>query len=143
MLIFPKKPKFTKTFSNKKQISKTINKRLSPQLGNFCLIAKETGFLTNFQVESLRRLLRRSFKRRCQIFFRFLPNIPITKKPSDTRLGRGKGKLKYWCCIVNPGDIIVEFKTSHKQFISQFFKNAHLKLPIKTFFYDRQKRWIL
>jgi large subunit ribosomal protein L16 len=95
MLIFPKKPKFVKTFSGKKLLPKTTNKNAKIRFGYYCLIAKESGFLTNFQMEAIRKLLRRSLRKRGQIFFKLFPSIPITKKPSETRLGRGKGKFKY------------------------------------------------
>lgn len=63
--------------------------------GNIALVANETGKVTNFQLESIRRFLRRFLKKKAQIFFRVFPNVPITKKPNDVRLGRGKGNLKY------------------------------------------------
>ena len=58
-------------------------------------VAKESGIITNFQLESIRRFLRRFLKKKAQLFFRIFPNISITKKPNEIRLGRGKGKLKY------------------------------------------------
>ena len=95
MLFQPKKPKYTKSFSNKKSTTKAIKKILSPRFGNFSVVAAEQGFLSNFQMEAFRRVLRRSFKKRGQIFFRVFPQVPITKKPIEIRLGRGKGSLKY------------------------------------------------
>ena len=59
------------------------------------LVAAESGKVTNFQLEALRRFLRRFLKKKAQIFFRVFPSVPITKKPNDVRLGRGKGNLKY------------------------------------------------
>jgi large subunit ribosomal protein L16 len=59
------------------------------------LIAKESGFIPNFQIEAIRLFLRRLLKKRAQIFFRIFPNQPITKKPNEVRLGRGKGNFKY------------------------------------------------
>jgi large subunit ribosomal protein L16 len=71
------------------------NKKILPRFSNYCIISHENGFVTNFQIEGLRRFLRRSFKKRGQIFFRIFPYLPITKKQSEVRLGRGKGKMKY------------------------------------------------
>jgi large subunit ribosomal protein L16 len=93
MFLFPKKSKFIKSFSAKKLTAKTVAK--SNIYGNISLIANETGKITNFQIESIRRFLRRFLKKKAQIFFRIFPNTPITKKPNDIRLGRGKGNLKY------------------------------------------------
>ena len=62
---------------------------------NLSIIAEQSGFLTNFQIEALRRFLRRYLKKKAQLFFRIFVNRPITKKPNEVRLGRGKGGLKY------------------------------------------------
>lgn len=94
MLLFPKQPRFTKTFSGKKLLTKN-KKNASSKYGNIVLIANETSKITNYQQESMRRFLRRFFKKKAQLFFRVFPNTPITKKPNDVRLGRGKGAAKY------------------------------------------------
>jgi large subunit ribosomal protein L16 len=75
--------------------AKNINKITNPQFANFCIVANQSGIITNFQMESIRRYLRRYLKKKAQIFFRIFPNTPITKKPNEVRLGRGKGNLKY------------------------------------------------
>ena len=95
MLLFPKKPKFTKMFSGKKAIKHVKNKNFSLRFGNYCIIANQTGILTNFQMEAVRKYLRRCLKKKCQLFFRIFPYLAITKKQAETRLGRGKGKTKY------------------------------------------------
>jgi len=95
MLLFPKKTKFSKSFSGKKLIKDKIKKHVIQRFSNTCLIACESGIITNFQIESVRRFLRRYLKKKAQIFFRIFPNLPITKKPNEVRLGRGKGPLKY------------------------------------------------
>jgi large subunit ribosomal protein L16 len=95
MFLAPKKPKFTKSFSGKKTIPKNSKKNFTFLFSNYCLLARESGIITNFQIESIRRFLRRFLKKKGQIFFRVFPNIPTTKKPNEIRLGRGKGKFKY------------------------------------------------
>jgi len=95
MLLFPKKPKFLKSFSGKKIFSNSINKKSIIKFANLCLVSKNASIITNFQLESIRLFLRRYLKKRGQIFFRVFPNRPITKKPDEIRLGRGKGQLKY------------------------------------------------
>lgn len=95
MLLFPKKTKFSKSFSGKKVITNFNSGSKTNKYGNLSLIAMETSKITNFQIESLRRFLRRLLKKKAQIFFRIFPNLPITKKPNDVRLGRGKGNVKY------------------------------------------------
>jgi large subunit ribosomal protein L16 len=97
MFLFPKKARFNKSFSGSRLTVKnfknsviSLNKR-----ANVCLIAKENGKITNFQIEAIRRFLRRFLKKRAQLFFQVFPNVPVTKKPNDIRQGRGKGPLKY------------------------------------------------
>ena len=65
------------------------------KFSNFGLIAKQAGIIPNFQIEAIRLFIRRLVKKRAQLFFRIFPNQPITKKPNEVRLGRGKGNLKY------------------------------------------------
>ena len=95
MLLFPKKTKFSKSFSGRKVTAKTSCKTNRNKYGNIALVCDETGKITNYQLESIRRFLRRFLKKKAQIFFRIFPSTPITKKPHDVRLGRGKGNLKY------------------------------------------------
>jgi large subunit ribosomal protein L16 len=97
MFLFPKKAKFTKSFSGNKLIKKnntdtvtSLNKRAS-----ISLVAEENGKITNFQIEAIRRFLRRFLKKKGRLFFQVFPNVPITKKPNDVRQGRGKGTVKY------------------------------------------------
>jgi large subunit ribosomal protein L16 len=68
---------------------------MTNKYGSISLIAGESGKVTNFQQEAIRRFLRRFLKKKAQLFFRIFPNTPITKKPNDVRQGRGKGNIKY------------------------------------------------
>ena len=95
MLLFPKKPKFIKSFSGNKIVSNYLKKYQTLKFSRIGLIAKEAGFIQNFQIEAIRLFLRRFLKKRAQLFFSIFPNQPITKKPNEIRLGRGKGNFKY------------------------------------------------
>lgn len=97
MFLFPKKPKFTKSFTGSKIFAKNVKKsyQIVNKRGCISLIADESGKVTNFQHESVRRFLRRFLKKKGQIFFHIFPSMPITKKPNDVRQGRGKGNIKY------------------------------------------------
>ena len=95
MLLFPKKPKYFKSFTNKKLIKLNRKPYTKYRYSKIGLIAKESGFLPNSQIESIRLFLRKTVKKRAQIFFKIYPNTPITKKSNEIRLGRGKGPLKY------------------------------------------------
>jgi large subunit ribosomal protein L16 len=95
MLLTPKKPKFLKSFANKKITRNNYKEQNIFRFSKIGLIAKESGFVPNFQIEAVRLFLRRYLKKRAQLFFRIFPNQPITKKPNEVRLGRGKGNFKY------------------------------------------------
>jgi large subunit ribosomal protein L16 len=95
MLLSPRKIKLTKTFSNKKVSVKNSVGLGSTKYANITLLAAESGKVTNFQFESFRKFLRRFLKKKAQIFFTIFPDISITKKPNDVRLGRGKANIKY------------------------------------------------
>jgi len=97
MLLFPKNPKFTKNFTSKRLFVKN-SKKMTNMLNNYAniaLIANESGKITSYQIESIKRYLKRYLKKKAIILFRAYPNIPITKKPNDIRRGRGKGNVIY------------------------------------------------
>jgi large subunit ribosomal protein L16 len=97
MFLFPKKARFTKSFSGNRLVIKNpkISYNIKNKYSGISLIATESGKVTNFQMEAVRRFLRRFLKKKAQLFFRVFPNVPITKKPNDVRQGRGKGNVKY------------------------------------------------
>lgn len=95
MLLFPKKPNYVKSFSNKKKNLNFLENKNVFRFSYLTLIADDCGYIPNHQIEAIRLFLRRFLKKRAQLFFRIFPNQPITKKPNEVRLGRGKGNLKY------------------------------------------------
>jgi large subunit ribosomal protein L16 len=95
MLLFPKKPKYLKSFSNRKTQQNSVKNTSVLRFSRISLIAAQQGFIPNFQIEAVRLFLRRMLRKRAQLFFRFFPNQPVTKKPNEVRLGRGKGNFKY------------------------------------------------
>lgn len=144
MLLTPKKTKFSKSFSGKKMTKKTtIPKKCSFRFSNYCIIANQAGVLTNFQIEAIRRLLRRLLKKKAQLFFRLIIDKPVTKKPNEVRLGKGKGNVKYWAYFVKKGDIMWEIKFINQNEINSIINNVRYKLPIEIFISNQQKRWIL
>jgi len=95
MLLYPQKLKYNKSFSNKKIKTSKLVKPLKTNFSHLSLISAKSGRISNFQLEALRKFLRRYLKKKAQIFFRVFPNTPITKKPNEVRLGRGKANLNY------------------------------------------------
>ena len=95
MLLFPKKPKFFKSFANKNLTNNSKKNRNILKFSRICLIAGQAGFIPNFQIEAIRTTLKLLVKKKAKIFFRLFPSQPITKKPNEVRLGRGKGNTAY------------------------------------------------
>jgi large subunit ribosomal protein L16 len=143
MVLFPKRYKFLKSFSGKSISKKSVSKARSVTFSNYCLIASQSGFLTNFQIEAMRRYLRRFLKKQGQLFFQVFPNVPITKKPNEIRLGRGKGDVKYWATIVKSGTILIEINGHNAKLIKYHLNGLRTKLPIKTNVYSRNSWWTL
>ena len=107
------------------------------------LIAKESGFIPNFQIEAIRLFLRRLLKKRAQIFFRIFPNQPITKKPNEVRLGRGKGNFKYWTYHIKQGKIVLEVSGQNQKLLTLALNVIKYKLTVKSYIYNQKFRWIL
>ena len=84
-----------KSFSGQKMTKTIKTKQKKPHFSNFCLVAQNSGIIPLFQMESVRRFLKRLLKKKAKVFFRVSPTNPITKKPNDVRLGKGKGNIKY------------------------------------------------
>ena len=141
MLLLPKNTKYSKSFSSKKVKKLNNNKKTIMRFSNNSLISYEAGIITNFQLESLRRYLRRLLKKKAQIFFRLVVTRPITKKPNEVRLGKGKGSAKYWAYFEKKNEVLVELNSTNNK-ITKNLKNASLKLSLKSFFFQRNKRWI-
>jgi large subunit ribosomal protein L16 len=132
MLLFPKKQKFIKSFTGIKLSSGNTKAIQNHCFGQQALIAKTSGIITNFQLEAIRRFLRRKLKKKAQIFFRVFPQYGITKKPNDVRLGRGKGNPKYYACLVKKGSIILELRPFSNKNMTNILKQTQYKLRLQT-----------
>jgi len=84
-----------KPFSNSNQQNKNVVSTNKSKYSNYTIVAKQAGRMSNFQLEAIKRFLKRYLKKKAQIYFRVFPNISMTKKPNDVRLGRGKGNVTY------------------------------------------------
>ena len=94
MVLFPKKPKYLKPFLGKFK-NKIMVKKIKPTYANFVLVAAQSGLITNFQIEAIKKYLRRFVKKQAQLFIKIFPSNSVTKKPLAIRLGRGKADVKY------------------------------------------------
>jgi large subunit ribosomal protein L16 len=105
--------------------------------GDFGLLALEPAWLTNKQIEAARVALTRQMKRGGKVWIRIFPDMPFTKKPAETRMGKGKGLPEYWVAIVKPGRVMFEVGGIKEELAREALLLAAHKLPIKTKFVIR------
>jgi large subunit ribosomal protein L16 len=105
--------------------------------GEYALQALEPGRLTSRQIEAARVALTRRVKRGGKIWIRMFPDKPITRKPQETRMGKGKGSPEYWVAVVKPGRILFELEGVEASLAREAMELARHKLPIKTRFISR------
>ena len=106
--------------------------------GTFGLKALDSVWLTNRQIESARQAMTRHMKREGNVWIRIFPDKPITKKPAEVRMGKGKGNPEYWAAVVQPGRILFEADGVSMEVAKEAFALAAQKLPIQTKFVIRR-----
>jgi large subunit ribosomal protein L16 len=106
--------------------------------GSFALKALDQHWITDRQIEAARQALTREMKREGNVWIRIFPDKPITKKPAEVRMGKGKGSLEYWAAVVKPGRIIFEVDGVDEKIARAALALASGKLPIKTKFIVRR-----
>lgn len=106
--------------------------------GDFGLQALECGWLTARQIEAARIAINRHVKRGGKLYIRVFPDKPISKKPAETRMGKGKGAPEFWVAVVRPGRMLYEIEGVEEDAARRAFLLAHHKLPIKTRFVKRE-----
>ncbi len=135
-MLQPKRTKFRKQFKGRNRgLANTGNK---VSFGQFGLQAAERGRITARQIESARRAMTRYIKRGGKIWIRVFPDVPISKKPLEVRMGKGKGNVEYWVCKIQPGKMLYEMEGVTEEIAREAFKLAAAKLPFKTNFVIRQ-----
>lgn len=105
--------------------------------GEYGLKAVEPSWITNRQIEAARVAITRHMKRLGKLWIRIFPDKPITKKPAETRMGKGKGAPEGWICVVKPGRIMFELEGVSEELAREAMKLAAAKLPVKTKFVTR------
>ena len=105
--------------------------------GSFGLKALQPERVISRQIEAARVALTRHKKRQCRVWTRIFPNIPVSKKPTEVRMGKGKGSPEYWACRVKPGRILFEVDGVSEQIAKEALYKASAKLPIKCKFIKR------
>lgn len=102
--------------------------------GEYGMQALECGWIYNFQIEAARLALVRHMRHAGKVIIRIFPDKPLTKKPAESRMGRGKGNVEYWVAVVKPGRILFEIEGVSEEVAREAVREAGYKLPIKTRF---------
>ena len=100
--------------------------------GHYGLKALEPGWISSRQIEAVRVAITRKVRKHGKMWIRIFPDKPITKKPAETRMGKGKGAPEYWVAVVKPGRILFEVEVTNEEQAKEAFSTAAHKLPIKT-----------
>ncbi len=129
-MLSPKKIKFRKAF--KGRIKGIATKGTEINFGSYGLKAIEPARVTERQIEAARKTISRCMKRAGRIWIRIFPDVPVSKKPAEVRMGSGKGSPEYWICRVKPGRILFELDGVPESVATGAFEYAAAKLPIKT-----------
>ena len=134
-MLMPKKVKYRKQQRGRMAGKAWRGGELS--FGDFGLKVMEPGWITDRQIEASRVAMTRFVKRGGKIWNRLFPDKPVTKKPQETRMGKGKGAPEQWVCVVRPGRIMFEMEGVTEQEARQALRLAAAKLPIRTRFATR------
>lgn len=135
-MLQPKRTKFRK--KQKGRIKGIAQRGHTLAFGAFGIKALEPGWITSRQIEAARIAMTRAMKREGQVWIRIFPDKPITKKPAEVRMGKGKGAPEYWVAVVKPGTILFEASGIQKELAQEALRLAQQKLPIRTKFTVRR-----
>ena len=132
-------PKMTKFRKKQKGRVKGIAQRgHTISFGSFGIKSLEAGWITSRQIEAARIAVTRKMKREGQVWIRIFPDKPVTKKPAEVRMGKGKGAPEYWVAVVKPGTIMFEAGGVTTELAKEALRLASQKLPVRTKFVTRK-----
>ncbi|MBD3331629.1 50S ribosomal protein L16 [candidate division GN15 bacterium] len=134
-MLMPKKIKYRK--QQRGRMTGKAKGGTSVNFGEFGLKAIEACWMTNRQIEAARVAMTRYIKRGGKIWIRIFPDKPVTKKPAETRMGKGKGAPEYWVAVIKPGRILFEIEGVSETMAREAMRLAANKLPLKTKFVSR------
>lgn len=136
-MLMPKKVKFRKM--QKGRMAGKAYKGSEISFGEYGLKAMEPGWVSSRQIEAARIAITRHVKRGCKVWIRVFPDKPITKKPAETRMGKGKGSPEYWVAVVKSGRVLYEMSGVTEEVAKAALRLASHKLPISTKFVRREE----
>ena len=134
-MLQPKRTKYRKQQKGRNRGLAQVGNRVS--FGEFGLKATTRGFVTARQIESARRAITRYVKRGGKLWIRVYPDKPVTKKPVEVRMGKGKGNVEYWVAPIQPGRVMYEIQGVTEEQAREAFRLASAKLAVKTTFVKR------
>jgi large subunit ribosomal protein L16 len=136
-MLMPKRVKYRKQMRGRMKGKETRGVEVS--FGDYGLQALEPSWITGRQIEAARRAVIRFIRRRGKVWIRIFPDKPVTVKPAETRMGKGKGAVDHWVAVVRPGRMLFELGGVDEDVAREAFRLAAHKLPIKTQFVARQE----
>ena len=136
-MLMPKRVKYRKQFRGRMRGMAKGGTTLL--IGEYGLQALEPGWITSRQIEAIRRSIVRQMRRRGKYWVRIFPDKPVTAKPAETRMGKGKGSVDHWVAVVKPGRVIFEIADVPAEIALQALRSAGYKLPIKTQVISREE----
>jgi large subunit ribosomal protein L16 len=136
-MLMPKKVKYRKMM--KGRMHGSANRGSTVAFGEYGLKALEPGWVTSRQIEAARIAITRHARRGIKVWIRIFPDKPITKKPAETRMGKGKGAPEYWVAVVKPGRVLYEVAGVPEDVAREAFRLASHKLSIGTRFVKREE----
>jgi len=134
-MLQPKRTKFRKQMKGRNRGLAQAGNKVS--FGEYGLRAVDRGRITARQIEAARRAMTRHIKRGGKIWIRVFPDKPISKKPLEVRMGKGKGNVEYWVAQIQPGSMLYEMEGVTEEIAREAFKLAAAKLPLRTAFITR------
>ena len=137
-MLQPKRTKFRKQM--KGRMTGKAYRGSDVSFGDYALQATECGRLTARQIEAARMAIQRKVKRQGKLFIRVFPDKPLTKKPLETRMGKGKGSVEAWVAVVKPGKVLYEIEGIPEELAREAFRVAGHKLPVDVQFMKRSEQ---
>ncbi|MGA9573801.1 MAG: 50S ribosomal protein L16 [Lysobacterales bacterium] len=134
-MLQPKRTKFRKQMKGRNRGMAQVGNRVS--FGEYGLKATTRGFITARQIEAARRAITRYVKRGGKLWIRVFPDKPMTKKPVEVRMGKGKGNVEYWVAPIQPGRVLYEIQGVSEELAREAFRLASAKLAVRTTFVSR------
>ena len=135
-MLQPKRVKYRKQQKGRMRGNATRGNKVS--FGDYALQAVQPGWITNRQIEAARVAMTRHIKRGGKVWIRIFPDKPLTQKPAETRMGKGKGNPEQWVAVVKPGRVMFELEGVDLELAKRAMELASAKLPVKTRFITRE-----